>query len=70
MRIFIAEKIYFARFSITYLDFDNVDIAHYSKCVKDINAKFGILAHHDKVQLQDKRHNSERYVFGAMTLVN
>ena len=28
--------------------------------VKDINTKFGILAHHDKVQFQDKGHNFER----------
>ena len=26
-----------------------------------MNTKLGILAHHDKVQLQDKGHNSESY---------
>ena len=36
----------------------NFKVAHYSESIKDINTKLGILAHHDKVQLQDKRHYS------------
>ena len=31
------------------------NVAHYSKSVKGINTNFGILAHFDNVQLQDKR---------------
>ena len=30
----------------------------------------GILAHRDKVQLQDKGHNSESYSFGVIPLLN
>ena len=30
-----------------------------------MNTKRGILAHHDKVQLQDKGHNSEGCSFGV-----
>ena len=29
----------------------NLNVAHYSKNIKDINTKLGILAHHDKMQL-------------------
>ena len=46
----------------------NLNVAHYSKSIKDINTKLGILAHHDKVQLQDKGHNSESYSFKVMSL--
>ena len=38
--------------------------------MKDINTKLGILAHHDKAQLQDKGHNYESYIFGVMPLFN
>ena len=37
----------------------NFNVAHYSKSIKGINTKLGILAHHDKLKLQDKGHNSE-----------
>ena len=30
----------------------NFNVAHYSKSIKDVNTKLGILAHHDKMQLQ------------------
>ena len=43
----------------------NFNIAHYSKSIKGINSKLGILAHHDKIQLQDKGHNSESCSFGV-----
>ena len=32
----------------------NLNVAHYSKSIKGINTKLGILAHCDKMQLQDK----------------
>ena len=32
------------------------------KSIKGINTKLGILADHDKVQLQGKEHNSESYI--------
>ena len=32
----------------------NFNVAHYLKSIKGVNTKFGILAHHDKVQLQGK----------------
>ena len=35
-----------------------------------MNTKLGILAHHDKVQLQDKGRNSESYIFGVTHLFN
>ena len=41
-----------------------------SKSIKGISDKLVILAHHDKVQLQDKGHNSESYIFGVMPLFN
>ena len=41
-------------------------VAHYSKSIKGINIKLGILAHLDKVQLQGKGHNSESENFGVM----
>ena len=37
--------------------------------MKDINISLGILAHHDKVQLQDKGHNSESCNFRVMPLL-
>ena len=37
---------------------------------KGINTKFGILAHHDKMQLQEKGNNSESYSFGVMSLLS
>ena len=36
----------------------NFNVAHYSKSLKGINTKHGILAHQDKMQLKDKGHNS------------
>ena len=44
-------------------------VAHYSKSIKDINIKLGLLSHHDKVQLQDKKHNSESYNFEVKPLL-
>ena len=35
------------------------NVANRCKSVKGINTKLGILAHHDKMQLQDKEHNFE-----------
>ena len=40
----------------------NFNIAHYSKSIKGIDTKFGILAHHGKVHLQDKGNNSDSYI--------
>ena len=42
------------RFLLLYKNFN---VAHNSKSVKGINTKFGILAHHDKLQMQDKGMN-------------
>ena len=39
----------------------------YSKNIKGINTKLGILAHHNKVHLQDKGHNSEMYFLLKMS---
>ena len=50
--------------------FENFNVAHYSKSIKVIIIKLGILTHDDKVQLQDKEHNSESYIFGVMSLFN
>ena len=44
------------------------NIAHYSKSIKDINIKHGMLAYYDKMQLQEKGHNSEGYMLGVMPL--
>ena len=41
----------------------NFNVAHYSEILKGINTKLGIPAHHDKIKLQDKGHNSESYSF-------
>ena len=35
----------------------NFNIAHYLKSIEVIDTKLGVLAHHDKMQLQDKGHN-------------
>ena len=43
---------------LSSLSCKNFTLAHYSKNIKGINTKLGILAHHDKAQLQDKGHNS------------
>ena len=45
-----------------------VVVAHYSKNIKGINTKLGILVDHDKVQLQDMGHISGGYSFGVMPL--
>ena len=45
-------------------------VTNYSKSINGINTKHGILADHDKLQLQDKRHYSESYIFGIMSLFN
>ena len=45
----------------------NFNVAHYSKNIEDIHTKLAILAHHDKMQLQDKGHNSESCSFGVMS---
>ena len=42
------------------------NVAHYSISIKDINTKLRILAHHNKLQLQDKGHNSESYSFDVV----
>ena len=44
----------------------NFNVAHYSKSFKGVDTKLGILAHHDKMQWQDKGHNSESCNFGVM----
>ena len=48
----------------------NFNVVHYSKSIEGINTKLGILAQHDKRQLQDKEINSESYNFGVMPLFN
>ena len=47
---------------------NNFNVAHYSKGIKDINTKLGILAHLEKVQLQDKGHNPESYVLSIIEM--
>ena len=37
----------------------NFNVGHFSKSIEGINTKLGILAHHHKVHLQDRGHNSE-----------
>ena len=49
--------------------YKHFNVAHYSKSIKGIITKLGILAHHDKVQLQGKWHNSENYISGGMPLL-
>ena len=46
----------------------NFNVAHYSKSIKGIITKLGILDHHDKMQLQDKGNNSDFCSFGFMAL--
>ena len=46
------------------------NLGHYSKSIIGINTKLGIIAHHYKVQLQDKGNNSESYSIGVMSLCN
>ena len=60
---FLNLEVFFVK-SIIYFD-----VVHYSKSSKDTN-KNGILAHHDKVELQSKGHNSESNIFGDMFLFN
>ena len=45
--------------------FRNFNVAHYLKSVKGMNTKLGIFAHHNKMQLQGKGHNSESYLFAS-----
>ena len=40
----------------------NFNVAHYSKSINDINTKLGILAHYEKMQLQDN-------IVGIMSLL-
>ena len=54
--------------SPSLLSCKNFNFARYSKSIKGIHTKLGILADHDKLQLQDKGHNSESYSFGVMPL--
>ena len=46
------------------------NVAHYSKCIKVINTRLGILSYQDKMQLQDKVHKSKIYSIGVMPLFN
>ena len=55
--------------SLWLLSSKNFNVDHYSKSIKCINIKLGILAH-DKMQLQDKGHKSESYSFGVMLIFN
>ena len=54
-----------SRLSSLSLSSKNFNVAHNSKSIKVINSKLGILADHDKAQLQDKGNNSESYFFGT-----
>ena len=49
----------------------NFNVAHCSEntCIKGINSKLGILAHHEKLQLQGKGHNSEGYILELCTFL-
>ena len=47
----------------------NFNVAHYSKGIKGINTNLGTLAYHDKMELQDKGHNSESSSFGVMPIL-
>ena len=55
--------------SLSSLSCKNFNVAHYSKNIKCIITKLGILAHHDKMQLQDKGCNSDSYSFRVMALL-
>ena len=46
-----SHAVVITRMSLSCSDFN---VAHYSKTIKSINTKLGILADHDKVQLKDK----------------
>ena len=46
------------------------NVVHYSKSIIGINTKLGILADHDKVQLQGKGHNSKIIAFKVMPLAS
>ena len=48
----------------------NINVSHYSKSIEGIDTKLKTLAHHDKMQLHVKGHNSESYIFGVMLLFN
>ena len=45
------------------------NVAHYSKNIKDMNAKLKIIAHHDMIQLQDNGHNYTSCSFGVLPLL-
>ena len=55
---------------LSSLSCKNFNVTDYSKSITCIHTKLGILAYHDKVQLQGKGHNSERYIFGVIPLFN
>ena len=44
------------------------NLKNFLKIFKVSLPNFSILAHHDKIQLQDKGHNSESYSFGVLPL--
>ena len=46
----------------------NFNVAHLSKSIIGINTKIGMLAHREKMQLQNMEHNSESYISGVMPL--
>ena len=61
--------------SLSSSSYKNFNVAHYSKSIKyfntfGINTKLEIHGHHDKMQMQDKRHNSESYSFRVMSPFN
>ena len=58
------------RSSLSAASCKNFNVAHYSKSIKDISTKLGIVAHHDNVQFQGKGHNCESYIFAVMPLFN
>ena len=66
MSIEISHSSKLSKKNLSY--YDRFNVVHYSKSFKGINTNLGILVHHDKMQLQDKGHNSERYNFGVMPL--
>ena len=62
-----SRAIVIARLSFLLLSsYKNFNAAHFSKSIKCINTKLGILAHQDNVQLQDKGHTSKSYILGVM----
>ena len=50
--------------------YKNFNVAHYPKSIKGINTEHWTLDHRDKMQLEDKGHNSENYSFGVMLRFN